>query len=402
MPDPSPRAAEHAFLLRCAALLHAHGTPAHRLERVMVAVAASLGVEASFLYTPTSVFVSLGRVPHEETHLLRIEAGDLDLGKLVAFDEVMEDVEHRRVDAAEGLARLEAVAAAPPRWSATWKTLAFALASGGAARFFGGGAAEVGLSAALGPLLFFLGRALPGRRVDTGLYEPVAAFTGALAALLCARHLVPLDDRVVTLSSLIVLLPGLALTTAMTELATRHLVSGVSRLAGAAAVFLTILLGVALAWRLGDGPVASAAARELPGWTLWAAVVVTPFAFAAILEARLRELPVIFATSVAGFVAARATVAGLGSDLAPFVGALVVGLCANLYARVVDRPAIVPLTPGILLLVPGSLGYRSLTSFLDREALAGMEWAFQTGVVAVALVGGTLLANVLLPPRRVL
>jgi len=233
----------------------------------------------------------------------------------------------------------------------------------------------------------------------------VAAFVGALAALLVARHAFAVDDRVVTLASLIVLLPGLTLTTALTELATRHLVSGVARLAGAAAVFLTILLGVALAWRLGSGPVASSAAtgaERLTPWSAWIAVAVTPFAFAVLLEARVRELAPIYAAGVSGFAAARLGAELLGSDLAPFAGALVVGLASNLYARLANRPALVPLTPGILLLVPGSLGYRSLTSFLDREALAGMEWAFQTGVVAVALVGGTLAANVILPPRRVL
>ncbi len=396
---------EHAFLVRCAELLHAHGTPAHRLERVMVKMARALGVDAAFLYTPTSVFASFGRVPNDETHLLRVEAAVLDLGKLVAFDEVMEEVEARRIDVSAGLARLEAVAAAPPRWNGAWKALAFALASGGAARFFGGGLPEIALSFALGPLLLALEKLLPGRRSEPALYEPVAAFVGALAALLFARHAFALDDRVVTLSSLIVLLPGLTLTTATTELATRHLVSGVARLAGAAVVFLTILLGVALAWRLGNGPFAGAtasSAEPLAAPTLWLAVAVTPFAFAVILEARVRELAPIYAAAVGGFAASRLCGESLGSDLAPFAGALVVGLASNLYARFANRPALVPLTPGILMLVPGSLGYRSLTSFLDREALAGMEWAFQTGVVAVALVGGTLAANVILPPRRVL
>jgi hypothetical protein len=41
-------------------------------------------------------------------------------------------------------------------------------------------------------------------------------------------------------------------------------------------------------------------------------------------------------------------------------------------------------------------------SFLDRESVAGVELAFQTGLVAAALVSGLLAANVLLPPRRVL
>ena len=367
----------------------------------MVNMSRKLGVEASFLYTPTSVFASFGVVPDEATHLLRIDRSDLNLGKLVELDEVMEDVEHGRSGLDAAMERLEAIACARPRWNTAWRTLGYALASGGAARFFGGGLAEIALSAALAPMLFALGALLARRKEDFGVFEPVAAFVAAMSALGLAKFVIPLDDRVVILASLIVLIPGLSLTTAMTELATRHLVSGVSRLAGAAVVFLTILLGVALAWRLGDGPTAHEAVA-LPDWTIWCAVAVTPLAFALILDARMREFPVIFGTSLAGFVTALWAGNALGPDLSPFIGALVVGIIANLYARRADRPALVPLTPGILLLVPGSLGYRSLTSFLEREALAGMEWAFLTSMVAVALVGGTLAANILLPPRRVL
>jgi uncharacterized membrane protein YjjP (DUF1212 family) len=315
----------------------------------------------------------------------------------------MEDVEHGRATVGEGLERLERVATAPRRYPAGVTALAYGLASAGAARFFGGGLAEIAASFAIGPLIFGLGRLLPRRPASVELFEPLAAFVAAALALLLAR-VAPLDDRVVTLSSLIVLLPGLTLTTAMTELATRHLVSGVARFAGAAAVFLTLLLGAALAWRLGGflPPPAPHVAVEPALWTEALALLLTPLAFAVLFEARARELPAIFLVSVAGYLAARAGAATLGADLAPFLGALVVGVLSNVYARVLDHPAIVPQTPGILLLVPGSLGYRSLVSFFERDALVGMEWAFQTGLVGVSLVGGLLAANALLPPRRAL
>ena len=70
--------------------------------------------------------------------------------------------------------------------------------------------------------------------------------------------------------------------------------------------------------------------------------------------------------------------------------------------RIRDRPALVTLTPGILVLVPGSLGYRSLTAFLDNDTIAGIDFAFQMVIVAVSLVGGILTANAIVPPRRIL
>jgi uncharacterized membrane protein YjjB (DUF3815 family) len=78
----------------------------------------------------------------------------------------------------------------------------------------------------------------------------------------------------------------------------------------------------------------------------------------------------------------------------------VIGLAGNLYARWLDRPALVATMPGILLLVPGSLGYRSLTAFIEQEGLAGLEFAFGTVLIAISIVGGLLVSNLLAPPRR--
>ncbi len=406
--DPRSRSSSptHSFLLRLAELLHRYGTPAFRLERVLVKVAASLGVEGEFLSTPTSVLVSLGSGSNKEMHLVRGNSGEVNLGKLVDFDEVMEDVEHGRAGVDEGMTRLEAIEDRASGYPFAATALSFGAASACAARFFGGGPAEMGMTFLLSVLALLLGRLLTRRAETVDLFEPVAAFGVALAALAGARATgLDYDDRIVTLASLIVFLPGLTLTTALNELATRHLVSGVSRLAGALAIFLTLLFGVALGWRVGEAVFAgehTPTLDPLSAWTVWITAAVAPFAFGVLLDARLRELPIIFAAGFAGFVGVRMGATTLGADLAPFAGALLVGLVSNLYARVSNRPAIVAMTPGIFMLVPGSFGFRSLTFFLEKDALMGIEFAFQTGLVAISLVGGLLAANVVLPPRRVL
>ena len=83
-------------------------------------------------------------------------------------------------------------------------------------------------------------------------------------------------------------------------------------------------------------------------------------------------------------------------------GAFVVGLLGNAYARLLNRPAVVAAVPGILLLVPGAIGFRSITAFTTHDAVEGIELAFQMLLVAMALVAGLLLANVALPPRKAL
>jgi uncharacterized membrane protein YjjB (DUF3815 family) len=57
-------------------------------------------------------------------------------------------------------------------------------------------------------------------------------------------------------------------------------------------------------------------------------------------------------------------------------------------------------TSQLILLVPGSLGYRSSAFLIDRETIAGVDFAFNMLIVAMSVVGGLLAANAALPPKR--
>ena len=390
------------FLLQTAELLHRYGTPSHRLERVMARVAQSLQVEASFLYTPTALFVSFRDETAETTHLRRVDAGDVELGKLMEFDEVLERLEDGKLTVAEAQAELKRVAAQPSRYALPVVSISAGVASGAAAVFYGAGMAEVTVAFVLGCLTCLLGWIVGHLPGEARLFEPLAGFCCAMLSIFISAWIWPMDDRLATLASLIVLVPGLTFTIAMTELASRHLSSGVARMAGAGTTFLTLTVGVALAWRLGQPfrPTPDITVHPLPAWAVWPALALAPFAFSILFQARVREWPVIAIVSCLGFLAARAGQDWLGAEFGPFFGALTVGLGSYGYARLLDRPAMIPLTPGTLILVPGSLGYLSLTSFLDQRTLEGIELAFNMVLVAVALVGGFLAANAILPPKR--
>src|SRR5690606_27208240 len=103
------------FVTRTAALLHAHGAPAHRLEAALGRLARVLGVPAEVFSSPTSLLIAFGNGPQQRTRMLRVEPGGFDLGKLVEFDAVLDELEHGRLDLGQARARLEEIAAARPR-----------------------------------------------------------------------------------------------------------------------------------------------------------------------------------------------------------------------------------------------------------------------------------------------
>jgi len=65
-----------------------------------------------------------------------------------------------------------------------------------------------------------------------------------------------------------------------------------------------------------------------------------------------------------------------------------------------DRPAQILHVPGVLLLVPGTIGFRSVSAMLERQVVSGIETAFTMIFIATALVAGLLVANVVVPRRK--
>jgi uncharacterized membrane protein YjjP (DUF1212 family) len=398
-----PTRKAETFLLQLGQALHAHGTPADRLEQSVGSCARALGLQAQLFATPTSFFAAFGAPGDQATHLVRVEPGEIDLGRLAELDALTDEVEQGRISSVAAEARLAAIVAGPRRWSRSASAMSFGVASGSAACFFGGSELDVACSGVLGTLLGVLAGVCGRRPALSRIFEPAAAALVTALALVAAS-LSSLSAEVVTLSALIVLVPGFTLTIALSELATRHWASGTARLAGAGVVFLTLGFGVALGGSvqrlLPELPAVVQA--PLPGWAEVVALLVAPLAFAVLFGARKIDMPAILVASVAGYLGARLGAATLGPELGVCVGALVVGSGSNLLASVTGRPGLVTLVPGIMLLVPGSMGFRSVSSFLARDTVSGMEAAFQMGLVATSLVAGLLLAHALVPTRRAL
>lgn len=387
------------FVLELGRALHAHGHPAHWLEEGMQRAADRLHLTAQFFTTPTSIFAAFGEQREQRTWLLRVEPGGVNLERLTRVIDTGHEVLEGRCSPGEGTARLRAILASPPRWSEPVTALAFALSGAAAGRFLGGGLTEVACAAALG-LVLALCSLLASRVPSFGrMFEPIAAFlVSALATVVASRT--PLSIYVATLGAILVLLPGLALTAAMAELSSEHLVSGTARLTGSGAKFLGLAFGVAMGNRAAAllvGPAAAITPVPLPAWTEMVALVFAPAAFTVLLRARPRDFPWIFGVGALAFLAGRAGTRGLGSELGAFVGALVAASLSNLLARRRGGSPATTLVPAILLLVPGSVGFRSLTLLMNRDVLSGVEAAFRMMVMLAALVAGLLMAGVLAP-----
>lgn len=405
--DPSPlenEAGERANLvLRLARLLLTLGAPVYRLETAMEVIADKLELSGQFFATPTAVVAALGNGTRQQTFLVRAAPGEINLEKLAAAQAVMEDLKADRVSVREASNAIEAIASRAPRFGNPVVVLAFGATSAAAATFFGGGWREVVVAAVLGLLTGALSYALSRHHNLSRLFEPLAATGVAFMAQIAAAFLMPLQPLLVTLAGLIVLLPGLGITLATRELGAGHLVAGSARMAGAVVVLLTIAFGLALGSHLGDLVVTTTqvhASLPLPEWAKYVALPVISAGLLVLFQARLRELGWFMLAGVIAWVGGNMTSTVLGPQLGAASGAFLLGIAGNLFARFSNRPAAIIHFPGLMLLVPGSLGFRSLAALMENDIQAGIHTAFNATMIAVALATGLLLASVLVAPKR--
>lgn len=398
------------YLMQLGGTLLSYGCPTHRLEELVRELARIEGYRAEAFAVPTGLFVTLYLADGESPifRMDRVKEWAVDLERLAIVDGIFNEVAEHRLSLKEARARILELEKKPKPYPAVLQWLAPAGAAGAAAIFFRGGPGEVMVAAAGGVLLALLAfeiRQAPRIRL-------LADFLGGLVAAFLAWTVTSfrpeLSREVIVLSVVIVLVPGMSLTTGFAELAHKNLVSGGARVFEAFIVFLSIMFGIALVVGIEQTvgvTHAAAAAHERSGAALHfqaIALVIAALSFAVLFSVPRKYLGTAIASAAIGWIATAVGARYLPGHMTAFVAALTLCLFANACARWTFRPSQVFQLPGLILLVPGSLGFLSLESLLRGELLGGAAKGFEMVLVAGALVTGLLVANVILPAKKIL
>ena len=235
-------------------------------------------------------------------------------------------------------------------------------------------------------------------------FEAIAGLLAGGVAITVSALVGPLNLNTVIIASLIVLLPGMALTNAMNELTSRHLVSGTARFAGAITTILKLTIGTAIA--LGIAEFAGfqpdvRALRPQPEWVVWGALLLGAYAFAVLFRAHRRDYPLVMASAIAGYLISRFGGEWFGAQAGLFLSALITTAAGNVYARWRNRPGALVRLPGLIMLVPGSIALRGVITLVQAQDIgAGQDAAMLALNTLMALLAGLLFGNLLVSARR--
>ncbi|KAF9409769.1 hypothetical protein BGZ94_001868 [Podila epigama] len=329
------------LLIRLCKCFIRYGAPSHRIELAMEAMCRTFGIVGSFVFLPGLMMISFGDTDTHtsETHLIKCAQG-FDMGRLAKVHRMTRSVVYGKMEPGEALAQLKAIQAERNPYP-RWVTLgSYAVCSGLFAPLVFKGSwydmvAGMGLGCVVGLTSLLASRYSVYSDVFEVSTSIVIAFVAkALREYVCFTSVV--------LSGIVMLLPGLSLTTSIMELSSRSMISGSVRMFYSLIYCLFLGFGLSIGSNLWD------AFKEPPPGDLklgnchsatepwrWILFPFLAIAFNIQLQAQPRQWPVMVVCSAVGYAVSE--FAGLywphSLHIAAAVSAFVVGLLGNIYER---------------------------------------------------------------------
>jgi uncharacterized membrane protein YjjP (DUF1212 family) len=403
-----------AFVLELARRLHQYGTSAPRLERAVAGAAQRLGLIADVWSSPTAIIISFADLAQGEdgvaqtTQVMRLAPGEVNLERLCEADDIADRAIAGELDLREGFRLLRALGRPDTRREKIGLIASYGLSAASiAALFLHSSWVDLLVAGVIGVIIGGISMLAANRPRLAVASDAICALVATAVTIVVSAFVVPLAIKSVVLASLIILIPGMSLTTAVREISSQHLVSGMARMGGAMSTLLKLTFGTLAATQLCGAVGITArdfALPALPTWTDYPALLVAAIAFAILFRAARRDWPVVIVAVIVGYLATRwgGAISGSlpGAPFGVFLGGFLLGAMSNIYARFARRPGAVVREPGILLLVPGSVGFRSMSFLLERDTSLGLDTGLLLLTLLVSLVAGLMFGDLLISPRR--
>ncbi|KAF7559521.1 hypothetical protein G7046_g4635 [Stylonectria norvegica] len=335
----------HRYLLKLCKALMMYGAPTHRLEEYMTMSSRVLEIESQFLYIPGCMIISFddSTTHTTEVKLVRVPQG-IDLGRLRDIHNIYKEVVHDKLGVDEATKRLDEVLGRANKFGVWFRVFMYGVASVCVAPFaFQGRFIDLPVAFLLGAIVGLLQLVLaPSNELYSHVFEVTAAVITSFLArgfgsirggdLFCFSALAQ--------SSIALILPGYMVLCSSLELQSHNIVAGSVRLVHAMAYSLFLGFGITIGaslYGMLDSDATSATTCNDPLHRGWYFLFVPAFTLCLCIvnQAKWKQTPVMTAMALAGFCVNSycSEYFGGNGQISNMLGALTIGVLANLYSR---------------------------------------------------------------------
>ncbi|WP_341222095.1 threonine/serine exporter family protein [Polaribacter atrinae] len=388
---------KYQFIVELGKALHTYGIPSYKIQSYLTEVAQNKGITGSFMDLPTWINYVFYDEKNSYNYVECIPPGSLNLGAFSRIDELTNKVIDSKIDESAINEELNIIHAKTKEINHFYLFLAYTFAAGSFSLMIGTNWVSFIFSLLLGSITYLLVYLATKSKYVENVFESLSALV--ITVICCLLSLVFPDFNLglTILASIIIFIPGLAITTALEEITSKSLVSGSAKLFDAMIVlfkqFFGVILGLGLMTSLIDIDLTHYVS-DMPKWTLFCAIPIFSITVLPIFQVRKKDVFFGVLTGVLAFFITVFLSSVLGILVSTFVGTLAVVGISRLFGRISKTPKSVYLTQGIIMLVPGSKSFMGLSnSFFNPSITASANIFEEVAFILMAIIGGLLFAG---------
>ncbi len=387
---------KYQFIVELGKALHIYGIPSYKIQTYLTEVAKTKEITGSFMDLPTWVNYVFYEDENSYNYIESIPPGVLNLGAFSRIDELTNKVIDSKIDNSEINNELRIIHSKTKEVNHGFLTFSYAFAAGSFSLLIGTNWISFGVSLFLGAFIYLLVYLATKSKYLENIFESFSALIATIVSCLLTLVFPDLNLGLTILASIIIFIPGLAITTALEEITSKSLVSGGAKLFDAIILlfkqFFGVLLGLGLMTSMIEIDLTQHVS-EVPKWTMFFAIPLLSITLIPIFQVRKKDM---FFGVLTGALAFFITVllSGYGILVSTFIGTLAIVGISRLFGRISKTPKTVYLTQGIIMLVPGSKSFMGLSNSLLNSSIAGSVNLFeQVAFILMGIIGGLLFAG---------
>ncbi|MCU4176425.1 threonine/serine ThrE exporter family protein [Carboxylicivirga sp. N1Y90] len=388
---------QYKFIVQLGKALHTYGVPSYKSQQYLTEISALKGIKGSFMDTPTWInYVFYEEDEHTYNHVECVPPGELNLGALSNIVEITNKVLSDELSFEEAQKSIEDLKHTPSAYGKIIELGSYMLSAGAFSVILDTNWTSVITATVLGALVYGLTLLARTSSYIRSTLESLAAFIVTIITCLLSLHFEQINISMTILASIIVFIPGLAITTALEEITSKSLVSGTAKLFDALVSlfkqFFGVVMGLAILPLFMEVKQAEII-RDIPLWVDYPAIFILALSLLPVFKVRPKDLILGVITGFSCFyVTTLFDFTGILVSI--FIGTITAVSTSKLFSKLTKTPRLVYLIPGLIMLVPGSKAFIGLsTVFLDSSVNSGSNMGEQVLYIFMGIIGGLIFSG---------
>ncbi|MFA7116594.1 MAG: threonine/serine exporter family protein [Bacteroidales bacterium] len=392
---------QYKFIIRLGKALHKYGVQSYKIERYLKQVCEIKNIKGTFIDNPTYVNYVFYEEDNTTYNYMKIlKPGEINLGGLSHIVEITNKVLDNNLDFSDASDQIDQIDS-NTKINRFISFFAFLISGPSFCIILNTNWTTVWATAIAEIFIWLL--YIYSDRSDylSSVLECAVAFFSTLILGVMSCYIPGINISLGILASIIIFIPGLSITTALEEITSNNLSSGTAKFAGAMVSlfkqFFGVILGI-MVLKLFLPIQEIAVVDNIPKWLDPIGITLLAGSLIPIFKVRTRD---ILLCLIIGFISYYTTILlePAGILLSIFTGTIVIMMVSKYFSKWHHSPKIVFKILGIVMLVPGSKAFISLSSLFgtsspDTPSNMGLQVVYIfMGIIGGILLSGSLRAN---------